>query len=68
MGMIDNTVYDKKLWQSGREYERMAIAKMLREYFEITQSEELDPNPEWDAGFQAAIAIIENDYNHNTER
>lgn len=63
MGIADYTIGDKKLWQSGREYERQFAIKILKDYFELTQSEESDPNPEWDMGFQAAIALLENPYN-----
>jgi hypothetical protein len=37
------------------------IIKVMEDYFELTQfsveQEGADPNPDWDAGFQAAIAI-----------
>jgi hypothetical protein len=48
--------------------ERSRIVKSLRSYFDLTQ--ELDErgvteiNKEWDRGFQAAIAIVTNQYNH----
>ena len=48
--------------------ERSRIVKSLRSYFDLTQ--ELDErgvteiNEEWDRGFQAAIAIVTNQYNH----
>ena len=41
---------------------RLEIINMLEGYFELTQ-ESGNANPEWDRGFQAAIALIRNDYN-----
>jgi len=56
----------------GQEYgidlERERIIKMLKKYFQRTQEPDLEGNievnEEWDCGFQAAIAIITNEYNH----
>ena len=56
----------------GQEYgidlERERIIKMLKKYFQRTQEPDEDGNvevnEEWDCGFQAAIAIITNEYNH----
>jgi hypothetical protein len=41
----------------GEMSEKNRIIKLLTDYFELTQTEP-DENPEWDAGFQAAIALI----------
>lgn len=45
----------------GEMDEQKRIVKMLEEYFELTQmpgDNGVEENPEWDAGFQAAIALI----------
>ena len=48
--------------------ERTRIIKILKSYFKLTQEPnengEIEVNEEWDCGFQAAIAIITNEYNH----
>jgi hypothetical protein len=47
-------------WIRNNEVER--IVKVLESYFELTEfSEEVEgaaPNPEWDKGFQAALALV----------
>jgi hypothetical protein len=68
MGIADYTIQDKKLWESGRKHERDFILKMLQNYFELTQQDEVDPNSEWDRGFQAAIALVKNEYNYQWEQ
>ena len=49
------------------EKERDRILKMLESYFELTLEEDengrIDDNPDWDAGYQAAMALIRNSYN-----
>jgi hypothetical protein len=53
---------------AGVTAERERIIKNLKRYFELTQEPNLDGeievNEEWDCGFQAAIALINNEYNH----
>lgn len=55
-------------WSGGIKYERQRLQKMLQDYFELTQEPNEDGhyegNLEWDRGFQAAMAIIGNDFNH----
>jgi hypothetical protein len=55
-------------WSSALKFERERIVKSLRSYFELTQEPDedgaIEVNEEWDRGFQAAIAIITNEYNH----
>jgi hypothetical protein len=47
------------------EAERERIVKKLESYFELTrfsiEAEGADENPQWDAGFGAALALIEGD-------
>jgi hypothetical protein len=49
-------------YEQGIADERQRIIDKLQSYFELTQwSEEhegSEPNPEWDAGFQAALALV----------
>jgi hypothetical protein len=49
-------------YEAGRAYELQRLQELLQSYFELTQwSEEHEggePNPEWDSGFQAAMALI----------
>jgi hypothetical protein len=50
-----------KAIELGRTEERKRITSMLLEYFALTQEPSCETdaeNPEWDAGFQAAIALI----------
>jgi hypothetical protein len=46
-----------------RPIETEDIIRLLKNYFDLTrfseQEEGAQPNPEWDAGFQAAIALVE---------
>ena len=55
-------------YENGVIAERERIIKMLKSYFALTQEPNVDGdievNEEWDCGFQAAIAIITNEYNH----
>lgn len=55
-------------YKQGMEDERNLIGKYLQKYFELTQEPDdegnVEVNEEWDRGFQAAIAIIRNPYNH----
>lgn len=55
-------------WSGGIKFERQRLQKMLREYFELTQlpneKGHYEGNLEWDRGFQAAMALINNEYNH----
>jgi predicted metal-dependent hydrolase len=55
-------------WSSALKFERERILKMLRDYFELTlhpdENGDVEVNAEWDSGFQAAIALISNEYNH----
>lgn len=52
---------------AGRDYERERIIKKLESYLELSQfseeAEGAEPNPAWDAGFQAAIALAKGDAN-----
>ena len=45
-----------------RSKERERLAQTLQDYFELTRysvdAEDAKENPEWDAGFQAALALI----------
>ena len=44
--------------------EKEKSIKILESYFElIKESEDESENPEWDRGFQAAIALIKSEYN-----
>lgn len=58
----------KLAWSGGVESERKRLQKMLRDYFELSQEPNEDGhyegNLEWDRGFQAAMALIANEYNH----
>jgi hypothetical protein len=51
----------------GKEQGRKRAIEILENYFELSNSfeedEEIDPNPEWDSGFQAAMALLRNEYN-----
>ncbi len=57
---------DKAFWSdgynAGKKAEREQIIKQLQNYFELTFEPNEDgsvvDNPEWDNGFQAAIALI----------
>lgn len=53
---------------AGVSAERQRIIKSLKSYFALTMEPNLDGytevNEEWDCGFQAAIALISNEYNH----
>jgi hypothetical protein len=40
--------------------ERERIITDMESYFALTQIDGSDPNPEWDLGYQAAIAIVRN--------
>jgi hypothetical protein len=68
----DVSIVEKLYWTKGvdhgRELERKAIIKMLEDYFALAQEPfdngNTNDNPEWDRGFQAAMAIISNPYNH----
>jgi hypothetical protein len=48
--------------ERGRTFENNKIKKALQDYFDLTQFSEkhegAEPNPEWDRGFQAAMALI----------
>jgi hypothetical protein len=48
--------------ERGRRFESNKIQKALQDYFDLTQFSEkhegAEPNPEWDRGFQAAMALI----------
>jgi hypothetical protein len=51
----------KQAMQECHELEREIILHELRKYFELTKFSEIEGaanNPEWDAGYQAAMAII----------
>lgn len=52
----------------GIKFERQRLQKMLADYFELSQqpneSGKYQGNLEWDRGFQAAMALINNEYNH----
>lgn len=41
----------------GEMSEKNRIIKLLTDYFKLTQTEP-DENPEWDAGFQAALTLV----------
>ena len=49
-------------FDTGAIAERKRILKMLDDYLELTKFDEqangAEPNPEWDAGFGAAMALI----------
>lgn len=51
-------------YQAGRRDERQHILHSLQTFFNLTQLPDdngvIDQNPEWDNGFQAAIALIRN--------
>jgi len=61
-----------KSFNHGRRAERNRITEMLKSYFDLTQEpnedgeplEETPENKAWDSGFQAALALITNNYNH----
>lgn len=48
--------------ERGRVFQRNESLKRLQDYFELTQFSEqhegAEPNPQWDNGFQAAIALL----------
>jgi len=52
----------EKSKEVGKLTEQIRIVKMLQDYFELTQEPDekgnVTDNPEWDRGYQAAIAII----------
>lgn len=48
----------EKSKQVGALSERLRLIKVLTDYFELAQLPGLEENPEWDNGFQAAIALI----------
>jgi hypothetical protein len=54
------SIYSAELLATTREHAR--ILKRLMDYFELTRFSETHEgattNPEWDAGFQAAIALV----------
>jgi hypothetical protein len=50
-----------RAYEQGVERERERIIKRLEAYFELSQlpgDNGTEENPEWDNGFQAAIALI----------
>jgi hypothetical protein len=53
--------------QKGHQLERDRIIRRMNDYFELveysTEVEGANPSEEWDAGFQAAIALVVNDPN-----
>jgi len=55
--------------KQGAETERERILKMLQGYFDLTLEGDINGNnnPDWDAGFQSAMALIRNKYNHPGE-
>lgn len=59
---------DELARSGGIKFERQRIQKMLADYFELTQQPnengKYQGNLEWDRGFQAAMALINNEYNH----
>lgn len=58
--------------EAGMAAEQLRIIKSLESYFELTQEPNEDgtpnENPEWDRGFQAAMAIIKNPYNQRQDK
>ena len=52
----------KQAMQESRDDMRGYLINRLEKYFELTrfsvEAENADENPEWDAGFQAALALI----------
>lgn len=49
-------------YHAGLKAERDRIIQRLNDYFDLTlmpnDTGRIEPNPEWDNGFQAAIAVI----------
>ena len=52
----------EKGFEAGAEHERVLLHDILGRYFQLTQEPselgDVELNPEWDRGFQAAMAII----------
>ena len=52
----------KQAMQESHELERAFIVNHLEKYYELTRFskdvEDAAENPEWDAGFQAALALV----------
>lgn len=52
----------KKQFDKGSAHKSKQIIKLLTDYLELTKFSEdvegAEPNPEWDSGFNAAIALI----------
>jgi hypothetical protein len=44
--------------EQGVRQERERVLNMLQDFFELGLLDESEPNPEWDRGFQAAMAVI----------
>lgn len=57
----------KQGYKTGIRTTREKANKILQSYFDLTQEPNEDgsynDNTEWDAGFQAAMALIRDDYN-----
>ena len=51
--------------ERGRAYQKDESLRRLQDYFDLTQFSEkhegAEPNPEWDRGFQAAMAVLKGD-------
>jgi hypothetical protein len=59
-------------FEEGAEDELKRIQKYLQAYFDMTQEPEeqglIEKNPEWDRGFQAAMALVMNPYNKRSPK
>jgi len=56
-----------RAFNSGVAHDRQEVIASLTSYFKLTQEPnedgETEVNEDWDRGFQAAIAIVNNTYN-----
>jgi hypothetical protein len=62
MSEIENKLYWTKGYEAGAENERVLLHDVLGRYLQLTQEPselgDVELNPEWDRGFQAAMAIV----------
>ena len=66
---MDMNSIHQNILEIGRMESSMSDAiKILKSYFElVTESEDESENPEWDRGFQAAIAILQGEQSRRSD-
>jgi hypothetical protein len=57
-------------YREGALHAQYRTLEAMRRYFELTQMPDddgvVENNPAWDSGYQAAMAIVQNSYNHES--